>query len=69
MLKEWTAKLFQYGHNPLVRNLSCLNCLEKLHSRIIYGLVEERGDKKVIRVKKYLCRYSFYLFYKLIYFI
>jgi len=51
--KEWTEQLFHYGHNPLHRNLSSLDCLEKFHSRIINGLVDDRFDKKAIPVRKY----------------
>ncbi|CAF4178785.1 unnamed protein product [Rotaria sp. Silwood2] len=49
--REWTEQLFQYGHNPLLRNLSSLECLEKFHSRIINGLVDDRFDKKAIPVR------------------
>ena len=51
-LQEWAEQLFQYGHNPLLRNLSSLECLEKLHSRIINGLISDRFDKKAIPVRK-----------------
>ncbi|CAF0980766.1 unnamed protein product [Adineta steineri] len=57
--REWTEQLFQYGHNPLLRNLSSLECLEKMHSRIINGLVDDRFDKKAISVRnliQYLCK-------------
>jgi len=50
--REWTEELFRYGHNPLLRNLSSLECLEKFHSRIIHGLVDDRFDKKAIPVRK-----------------
>ncbi|CAM4854342.1 unnamed protein product [Rotaria socialis] len=59
--REWTDKLFQYGHNPLLRNLSSLDCLEKIHSRIVFGLVDDRFDKKAISVRNlihFLCKYK-----------
>ncbi|CAF3653024.1 unnamed protein product [Rotaria sordida] len=57
--REWTEQLFQYGHNPLLRNLSSLDCLGKFHSRIINGLVDDRFDKKAIPVRnliQFLCK-------------
>ncbi|CAF1016252.1 unnamed protein product [Rotaria sp. Silwood1] len=57
--REWTEHLFQYGHNPLLRNLSSLECLEKCHSRIINGLIDDRFDKKAIPVRnliQFLCK-------------
>jgi hypothetical protein len=56
--REWTEQLFQYGHNQLLRNLSSLECLEKIHSRILNSLVDDRFDKKTIAVRnliQFLC--------------
>ncbi|CAF2635840.1 unnamed protein product [Rotaria sp. Silwood2] len=55
--EEWTERLFQFGHNQILRNLSSLDCLEKLHSRIINGLID--SDKKTISVRRliqFLCK-------------
>jgi hypothetical protein len=60
--KEWTEQLFHYGHNPLHRNLSSLDCLEKFHSRIINGLVDDRFDKKAIPVRKYFNHWIIFIF-------
>ncbi|UJR30175.1 hypothetical protein I4U23_017715 [Adineta vaga] len=56
--REWTDQLFQYGHNPLLKNLSTLECLEKFHSRIINGLIDDRGDKtiSVRNLIQWLCK-------------
>jgi hypothetical protein len=59
--KEWADQLFFYGHNPLLRNLSSLECLEKFHSKIINSLVDDRFDKKAIPVRRYLSSSSFLL--------
>lgn len=46
--------MFQYGHNPWLRNLSSLECLEKCHSKLIHSLVDDRFDKKAIPVRKFV---------------
>ncbi|CAF4367532.1 unnamed protein product, partial [Didymodactylos carnosus] len=52
LVKEWTDELFQYARNPFLRNLSGLQLLEKIHSKIVNGLVEEvRQDRKEIAVR------------------
>ncbi|UJR16323.1 hypothetical protein I4U23_003229 [Adineta vaga] len=46
---EWAGRLFQYGHNQLLRNLSSLDCLEKIHSKIYHELLDR--DKGIIPVR------------------
>ncbi|CAF4392246.1 unnamed protein product, partial [Didymodactylos carnosus] len=65
LAKEWADELFQYARNPFLRNLSALELLEKIHSKIVNGLVEEvrqdRQDRKEIAVRTILrmfCRNS-----------
>ncbi|CAF5086450.1 unnamed protein product [Rotaria sp. Silwood1] len=50
--ERWAKQLFQFGHNQILRNLSSLDCLEKLHSRIIHGLIDP--DRKTISVKSFI---------------
>ncbi|CAF3790284.1 unnamed protein product [Rotaria socialis] len=57
LAREWTEKLFQLGHNQILRNLSSLDCLEKIHSKIIHGLIDL--DKRKIPVRnlvQFLCK-------------
>ncbi|CAF1212762.1 unnamed protein product [Adineta ricciae] len=56
--REWTEQLFQYGHNPLLRNLSGLECLEKFHSRTVNSLIDDRSDKtiSVRNLIQFLCK-------------
>ncbi|CAF1262910.1 unnamed protein product [Rotaria magnacalcarata] len=57
LAREWTEKLFQLGHNQILRNLSSLDCLEKIHSKIIHGLLDL--DKRKIPVRslvQFLCK-------------
>jgi len=59
LFEEWAEQLFQYGHNPLRRNLSSLECLEKFHTKIVNVLVENRFGKRAIAVQRYIIRHCF----------
>ncbi|CAF0805053.1 unnamed protein product [Rotaria sordida] len=55
--EEWAERLFQFGHNQILRHLSSLGCLEKLHSRIINSLIDV--NRKTISVRsliQFLCK-------------
>ncbi|CAF1472156.1 unnamed protein product [Adineta ricciae] len=42
--RKWTKQLFEYGHNQLLRNLSSLNCLEKIHSKLIHETLDRENN-------------------------
>ena len=50
--QEWTEQLFVLGHSLYLRHLSNLKMMEKLHSRIIEGVVQTIRDEPKIVVKE-----------------
>lgn len=43
--QEWAEQLFRLARHSKLKSLSCLECLEKIHSKIIHGLIN--SDKKI----------------------
>jgi len=48
--QEWADQLFRLSHNSRLKNLSSLECLEKIHSKIIHGLI---NSNKSLPVQRY----------------
>lgn len=51
-LQEWTEQLFALGHSLYLRHLSNSRMMEKLHTRIVEGVVQITNNDAIIVVKE-----------------